>query len=111
MFKKFENWLRAIIAEEVRKVDVSLTDERALISAHAKAILITIEAEVSRTLEGTKVEFDTLEARIKKTAEDEYANFVAKLRQPLQDIIKDPPSQWCADAETVGADHALRKVK
>lgn len=109
MFKRFKSWLRATIAEEVAKVEVSLVNER---SAALRAFSQRA-AEIHGSLNAKETELGAvLDARIKQTLETEYTNFVSKLRDSFRDAQRlEPPSHWRADEETLARDHALRKTQ
>jgi recombinational DNA repair ATPase RecF len=104
MFSKVKAWLRSIIAEEVAKVSVSLTNER----AEAIATLKNVENEIARSFDAKVAVF---ESRIKATLEAEHDAFVARLRAIREHIGNGEPSRWQADAETIAADKRKQLVK
>ncbi|SRR5258708_40085506 len=100
LFKRFKEWLRGIIAEEVAKVSVSLSKER----ADSIATLKNVENDISR--------FASNEiARMKATLEAEHEAFVARLRGTRNHVADGEPNRWNATAETLAADNALKLVK
>jgi hypothetical protein len=104
MFTRFKNWLRAIIAEEVAKVTVSLSKERA-------TTIATLKNVENAILQSIIEREDAFIERIKATIEAEHDAFVERLRCTRQHISDGEPNVWKADEETVAADHALKLVK
>lgn len=104
MFSKVKAWFRAIIAEEVAKVSVSLAKDR----VEAIATLKNIENEIARSFEVTQTAF---EDRIKATLEAAHAEFVLRLKATREHIADGEPNRWNATPETLAADHALKVVK
>ena len=104
MFSKIKAWLRSIIAEEVAKVSVTLTHER----AEAIATLKNVENDIARSLEVKKAEIDAVLISEIETA---HAAFVVRLRATREHVASGEPSRWQADADTVAADHRLKVVK
>lgn len=118
MFTKFKTWVRAVVAEEVGKMELSikqldttLDDERAklvsAVSIHVKSAMNGLEVEFSKLLSGKQEE-------IAKMFEDVKAFELGKFKSELERILANPqgdPTHWKADSEVVKADHALRKVK
>ncbi len=104
MFSKVKAWLRSIIAEEVAKVSVSLTKER----AEAIATLKNVENQLSSSLDIEAHEFDI---RIKALVKAEHEAFVARLRSTRNHVADGEPNRWNATPETLAADHALKLVK
>ena len=104
MFTRFRNWLRAIVAEEVAKVSISLDKER----SEAVARLRNVENGILRSIAEREAAFAE---RIKGTLEVEHSAFETRLRQTREHIWNGEPSRWQAEPEQVAADHALKLVK
>jgi recombinational DNA repair ATPase RecF len=104
MFSKVKAWLRSIIAEEVAKVSVSLSKER----AESIAFLKNIEEDIIRHI---SIEATAFECHVNATLEAEHGAFVERLRATRNHISNGEPCRWQADEETVKADHSLKMVK
>jgi len=104
MFSRIKAWFRSIIAEEVAKVSVSLTNER----AESIAALKNLENEIAR---GFTVIEAAFQKRVQEMLEAEHSAFETRLRYTREHISDGEPNRWVASAEEVAANRALQKVK
>lgn len=113
MFKKLEEKLRRIIAEEVRAVDVTLNNERdkiiSAISIHAKSTTNGIEREFAVLLAEFEGKLRADAASIIAEKNQLISELTAKIADMQQTLTKF--TTWKADESTVAADHELRKVR
>jgi|SRR5580704_6950751 hypothetical protein len=96
-----ERWLKRIIAEvldsRLTKLDEALAVERRLLAATAEqvsTIALTVQSHV--------------DAVCKAAADASLEALKAKMRQSTDELLKDEPGTWSADADQVKADHHLR---
>lgn len=113
MFKKLEAWLRRIIAEEVKKVEVTLETERTIltsaVSIHARCATNGVEAEVTKLVGEFEQKLRADAASILVEKNQLIAELKTRLEEMQQTVSKF--TTWKASDETVAADHVLRKVK
>jgi hypothetical protein len=117
MFTKIKAWFHDLVVAETKKAHEALQLEKKL---EAEVLRLTNpigpyvdDLKKALGVEAQRVQTESISAahlQIKDIIAAETTAFIARIRQ-LETLLKEKPSQWKPDAETVATDHALRKVK
>lgn len=132
MITRIKAWFKRLVVAEIAKINAELqlgeklaadfkfhsaTLEKNVTNsfAEAKAGLIqdlnNAKASVLADVDShIKAEFSALEERVAQEVKDALAEIKLKTSQ-VEQLLKDDPEHWKADAEAVATDLALRKVK
>ena len=112
-----KQWFHNLVVAETAKAHAALQIEKKL---QAEVLRLTNpigpyvdDLKKALGVEAQRVQTESLSAahlQIKDIIAAETTAFIARIRQ-LETLLKETPSQWKADAETVASDHALRRVK
>jgi hypothetical protein len=117
MLTKIKAWFHNLVVAETAKAHAALQIEKKL-----EAEVLSLTSPIGPYVDGLKkslgveaqrVQTESLSAahlRIKDIIAAETTAFIARIRQ-LETLLKEKPSQWKPDAETVATDQALRRAK
>ena len=106
MFKNIKARIIAFIRAETQKALVTCSYDfeqgfKSVVSGHVESVFAVERTKFEARVALFKEELITIEKELRE-------KFVATLKEPA-DLLKEHPSHWRADEETLKADHALRK--
>jgi hypothetical protein len=94
MLKRFENWLRSIVAEEVSKIDTDLQCEKAALRSQVKVLDAACKAQLQS--------FATISERLHEISQ--YSEEVVRLRAHTKEL----EAQFTGVRDTIARLHPLK---